>query len=132
MICVDEIKSEDVEYEIVESFFGSTSYQGEVTTEYHKLRELFGKPSYDTGDPDEKVQTCWYIEGKVFFKDEDGEIDNEYVRASVYNWKSGGRTPVGEYDWHIGGDSYDSVELVHAIINGEIKPYLNLDEAEIY
>ena len=68
-------------------------------------------------------------QGKVFFKDEEGEIDNEYVRASVYNWKSGGRTPTEEYDWHIGGDNYDSVELVQAIVNGEIKPYFNLDNA---
>ena len=49
MICVDEIKSEDVEYEIVEYLNGSTSYQGEITTDYYKLKELFGKPSYDTG-----------------------------------------------------------------------------------
>lgn len=122
-----EIKPDNVEYEVVEYLNGSTCLQGEITTTYDVLRGLFGKPSFDTGDPYEKVQTEWCIEGKVFFTDEDGEIDNEYVSATVYNWKTGGSTPIGEYDWHIGGNSYDSVELVRAIIEGEVKPYFNLD-----
>ena len=121
-----EIKPDNVEYEVVEYLNGSTSLQGEITTTYDTLKGLFGKPSFDTGDPYEKVQTEWCIEGKVFFKDEYGEVDNEYVNATVYNWKTGGATPTGEYDWHIGGNSYDSVELVRAIIEGEVKPYFNL------
>ena len=122
-----EIKPDNVEYEVVEYLNGSTSLQGEITTTYDTLKGLFGNPSFDTGDPYEKVQTEWCIEGKVFFKDEYGEVDNEYVNATVYNWKTGGATPTGEYDWHIGGNSYDSVELVRAIIEGEVKPYFNLD-----
>ena len=122
-----EIKPDNVEYEVVEYLNGSTCLQGEVTTTYDTLKGLFGKPSFDTGDPYEKVQTEWCIEGKVFFTDEDGEVDNEYVTATVYNWKTGGSTPTNEYDWHIGGNSYDSVELVRAIIEGEVKPYINLD-----
>ena len=122
-----EITPETVEYSVVEYLNESTCLQGEVNTTYDKLKDLFGKPSFDTGDPYEKVQTEWCIEGKVFFKDEYGEVDNEYVNATVYNWKTGGSTPIGEYDWHIGGSSYDSVELVRAIIEGEVKPYFNLD-----
>ena len=122
-----EITSENIEYEVVEYLNSSTSLQGEINTTYDKLIDLFGKPTFDTGDPYEKVQTEWCIEGKVFFKDEYGETDNEYVNATVYNWKTGGRTPTEDYDWHIGGNSYDSVDLIRAIIEGEVKPEYNLD-----
>ena len=122
-----EIKPDNVEYEVVEYLNGSTSLQGEITTTYDTLKGLFGKPSFDTGDPYEKVQTEWCIQGKVFFKDEDGEIDYEYVEATVYNWKTGGSTPTDEYQWHVGGHDYEAVDFVDAIIKGKIEPYFNLD-----
>ena len=122
-----EITSDAVEYEVSENFGGGTSLQGEIRTTYDVLRDLFGKPSYDTGDPNEKVQTEWCLEGKVFFTDEDGDQDYEYVKATVYNWKTG-YTPIGEYNWHIGGHGYEAVELVTAILEGKVKPWYNLGD----
>ena len=101
---IDEIKPEDCEYEVVEHLNRSTSLQGYT-------------------DP----VTEWCIQGKVFFKDEDGEIDYEYVEATVYNWKTGGSTPTDEYQWHVGGHDYEAVDFVDAIIKGKIEPYFNLD-----
>ena len=125
---IDEIKPEDCEYEVVEHLNRSTSLQGYTDpVTYYDLKTLFGKPSFDTGDPYEKVQTEWCIQGKIFFKDEDGEIDYEYVEATVYNWKTGGSTPTGEYQWHVGGHDYEAVDFVDAIIKGKIEPYFNLD-----
>ena len=123
----EKILAENCEYEVVESLGTSTSLQSYVNTTYDKLENLYGKPSFDTGDPYAKVQTEWCIQGKVFFKDEDGEIDYEYVEATVYNWKTGGSTPTDEYQWHVGGHDYEAVDFVDAIIKGKIEPYFNLD-----
>ena len=126
---IGEITSEKCEYEIVEHLTRSTSLQGySVEATYSQLKQLFGKPSFDTGDPYAKVQTEWCIQGKVFFKDEDGETDYEYVEATVYNWKTGGSTPTYEYQWHVGGHGYEAVDFVDAIIKGEIQPYFNLND----
>ena len=107
---------------------GGTSLQGEVRTTYSTLENLFGKPSFSTGDPYEKTQTEWVLDGKVFYTDQWGEKDWEYIKATVYNWKTGGSTPIGEYDWHVGGDSYDAVEFVREIINGQVTPDFNYND----
>ena len=125
---IGEITPEKCEYEIVEHLSRSTCLQGySVKATYSQLKQLFGKPSFSSGDPYEKVQTQWCIEGKVFFKDEYGETDCEYVYATVYNWKTG-RTPTEEYQWHIGGHGYEAVDFVDAIIKGEVQPYFNLND----
>ena len=92
-----------------------------------RLKQLFGKPSFSSGDPYDKVNIEWCIEGKIFFTDEYGETDYEYVEATVYNWKTG-MTPTEEYQWHIGGHGYEAVDFVDAIIKGEIQPYFNLND----
>ena len=124
-----DILAENIEYEIANDFsgFNGTSYQGNVTTNYSTLENLFGKPSISTGDPYEKVQTEWFIEGKVFYTDQWGERDWEYVKATVYNWKTEG-TPIGEYDWHIGGKSYESVDFIQEIINRQVTPEYNWND----
>ena len=104
-----------------------TSYQGNVSTTYSTLENLFGKPTFTTGDPYEKTQMEWVIDGKVYFTDQWGEKDWEYIKATVYNWKTGG-TPTEEYDWHIGGKSFEAVELIEEIINGQVTPEYNWNE----
>ena len=69
----------------------------------------------------------WVIDGKVYFTDQWGEKDWEYIKATVYNWKTGG-TPTEEYDWHIGGKSFDAVEFIEEIINGQVTPEYNWNE----
>lgn len=125
---LDKILAENIEYDIADMGSASgTSLRGEVRTTYSKLETLFGTPSYSTGDPYEKTQTEWVLDGKVFYTDQWGEKDWEYIKATVYNWKTG-FTPTGEYDWHIGGDSYDAVEFVQEILNAQVTPEYNYND----
>ena len=125
---LDKILAENIEYDIADMGSASgTSLKGEVRTTYSKLETLFGTPTYSTGDPYEKTQTEWVLDGKVFYTDQWGEKDWEYIKATVYNWKTGG-TPTAEYGWHIGGDSYDAVEFVQEILNGQVTPEYNYND----
>ena len=124
-----DILAENIEYEIANDFecVNGTSYQGNVSTTYSTLENLFGKPTFTTGDPYEKTQMEWVIDGKVYFTDQWGDKDFEYIKATVYNWKTGG-TPTEEYDWHIGGKSFEAVDFIQEIINGQVTPEYNWND----
>ena len=122
-----EFNKDNIEYEVSSDFVGG-SLKGTVNTTYDKLKELFGKPTVDTGDPYEKVQCEWVIEGKVYFTDEYGDKDWEYVKGYIYNWKTGGSVPLDEYDWHIGGENYDVVEMIQTILDNNIEPEYNWND----
>ena len=122
-----EFNKDNIEYEVSSDFIGG-SLKGTVNTTYDKLKELFGKPTVDTGDPYEKVQCEWVIEGKVYFTDEYGDKDWEYVKGYIYNWKTGGSVPLDEYDWHIGGENYDVVEMIQTIVENELQPEYNWND----
>jgi len=79
-----------------------SSLSGYVTTTYDRLCEVFGEPTYSTGDPYEKVQTEWVVSIKG-------------VTATIYNWKTGS-TPVDSYNWHIGGFGKGEVDLVQEVV----------------
>ena len=122
---IGEITSEKCEYEIVEHLTRSTSLQGySVEATYSQLKQLFGKPSFSSGDPYDKVNTEWCIYGKVYFTDEYGDKDYEVIQATVYNWKTGS-TPTEEYEWHVGGTCYEAVEFIEEILNGQVQPDYN-------
>tara|TARA_B100000242_G_scaffold92807_1_gene63075 strand:- start:9787 stop:10173 length:387 start_codon:yes stop_codon:yes gene_type:complete len=125
-----DILSENIEYEVANDFslVSGTSLQGTVNATYSTLENLFGKPTFSTGDPYEKTQTEWVIDGKVYFTDQWGDKDFEYIKATVYNWKTGGSTPIGEYDWHIGGNSYEAVDFIQEIVNGQVTPEYNWND----
>jgi len=72
-----------------------TSLQGYVTAYYHELVELFGQPE----GPSDKVTAEWCLEF------EDGTV------ATIYDWKEY-ETPMGRYQWHIGGHSKEAVWAV--------------------
>ena len=80
-----------------------TSFKGYVKTTYADLVEKFGEPTYTYGD---KTTAEWKLEFEV---DEDG--DTEYVTATIYDWKTC-YTPMGEYEWHVGGHSTDALYMV--------------------
>ena len=84
---------------------------------------MVGKCFPDTGD--RKGKTEWCIQGKVFFKDEDGEIDYEYVEATVYNWKTGGSKITGEYQWHVGGTIMKRLILLMQLSKAKSKTFEN-------
>ena len=125
-----DILSENIEYEVANDFslVNGTSLQGTVNATYSTLENLFGKPTFSTGDPYEKTQMEWVIDGKVYFTDQWGDKDFEYIKATVYNWKTGGSTPIGEYDWHIGGNSYEAVDFIQEIVNGQVTPEYNWND----
>jgi hypothetical protein len=78
-----------------DGYADGTSLQGYVTAYYHELVEVFGEPT-DSGD---KVTAEWCLEF------EDGTV------ATIYDWKEY-ETPMGRYQWHIGGRNYDAVDRV--------------------
>lgn len=67
-----------------------TSLKGEFPITYAELVEIFGRPDYGPNADLDKVTCEWNL------KFEDGVI------ATIYDYKTG-RTPMGEYEWHIGG-----------------------------
>jgi hypothetical protein len=77
------------------SIYG-TCLQGYIKTTYDELVNVFGKPTTLEGD---KVNVEWTI------KFSDGTV------ATIYDWKLS-ETPMGVYDWHIGGHTQRAVELV--------------------
>ena len=97
-----DILAENIEYEVADKFSGSangTSYQSEITTTYDRLETLFGAPTYTDADPYEKVSCEWVLDGKVYYTDEYGEKDWEYITATIYAWKYG-RIPTEECAWN--------------------------------
>ena len=93
-----------------------TSYQGIVTTTYDELVNKFGDPTYTDASPYEKVNAQWSLEFKVPFTDDTEIEDFETVTATIYNWKVG-YIPTDEYEWHIGGFDFESVELVQGVLD---------------
>ena len=75
-----------------------TCLQGYIKTTYDELVNVFGEPT-NWGDGGRKVNVQWII------KFSDGTV------ATIYDWKMP-RTPMGVYDWHIGGMSQDAVNCV--------------------
>ena len=72
-----------------------TARRGVITTTYGRLVEKFGPPTYKGGD---KTTAEW----KLSFYVEDDYGEEDYVTATIYDWKMDS-TPIGEHDWHIGG-----------------------------
>ncbi len=78
-----------------------SSLKGEFPITFAELVEIFGKPNYGPNDHNLDKVTCeWMIEF------EDG------VKASIYDYKTHS-TPMGEYEWHIGG--YDAQAYTHVV-----------------
>jgi hypothetical protein len=93
--------------------------KGYVTTTYSQLVKVFGLPNYGPNDSSGDKVTC---EWKLTFAD--GTI------ATIYDWKLES-TPMGIYDWHIGGVSGDACLRVADALNTVLEmktPDQNLTE----
>ena len=99
-----KMKLFNVSTEVDQTLAGS-SLQGYIKTTFADLVEKFGKP--DVIDLD-KSTAEWCVEFCVDL----GDGDTGYVNATIYDWKTDS-TPMGEYDWHIGGFNFGAVECVH-------------------
>jgi hypothetical protein len=78
-----------------------TGLKGEFPITYAELVEIFGPPDSGPNDRDMDKVTC---EWRLQF--EDGTV------ASIYDYKVG-YTPMGEYEWHIGG--HDALAYTHVV-----------------
>jgi|APSaa5957512535_1039671.scaffolds.fasta_scaffold00614_37 hypothetical protein len=93
-----------------------TSLVGKVKTTYDELEAVFGPPTYKGGD---KTTAEWNIEFLV--RDDDDDYDEEYIVASIYDWKMQD-TPFGPYDWHVGGArNNDAVWYVQDMLDAHRK-----------
>ena len=81
-----------------------TGFRGYVEASLGELCEVFGKPDYGPNDHNLDKTTCeWHL------KFEDGLV------ASIYDYKVG-YTPIGPYEWHIGGHDKVVVSRIQDLI----------------
>ena len=81
-----------------------STLRGEFPITYAELVEIFGLPNVGPNADLDKTSCEWMIEF------DDG------VKASIYDWKCGRWTPMGEYEWHIGGHTQEAYNRVVDII----------------
>jgi len=80
--------------------FNFGSLKGYVRTDFQRLCEIFGPPTFGPFDYTRDKVTCeWKIK------------TDEGLLVTIYDWKMEA-TPLGLYDWHIGGHAFDNVEWV--------------------
>lgn len=80
--------------------FNGGSLKGYVRTNFQHLCETFGPPTYGPFDYSHDKVTCeWKI-----------KTDDDLL-VTIYDWKTS-RTPLDEYEWHIGGQDFENVEWV--------------------
>ena len=93
-------------YTVADDFSAAnmTSLQGYITTDYATLVATFGE---GLGGGDKTTQE-WIIVG------EDGTVE------TVYDWKEY-ETPMGQYQWHIGGKNKQAIQLVQDALKGYAK-----------
>tara|TARA_R110001592_G_scaffold355843_1_gene656945 strand:+ start:646 stop:990 length:345 start_codon:yes stop_codon:yes gene_type:complete len=96
-----------------------TSLQGTIKTTFLELCEVFGKPTYTDADPYEKVNAEWTVQARTLSSWADDEEDAESSVFTIYNWKMG-YIPTEEYDWHIGGKSYEAVDIATTILKDNL------------
>jgi len=97
-----------------------TSLQGTIKATYLELCEVFGKPTYTDADPYEKVNAEWSVQARTLSSWSDDEEDAEDSVFTIYNWKMG-YIPTEEYDWHIGGNNYEAVNIATKIFNDRLE-----------
>jgi hypothetical protein len=77
-----------------------TSLKGEFPITFAELVEIFGRPKYGPNADLDKTTCEWAL---TF---EDGTV------ATIYDYKTP-FTPMGEYEWHIGG--HDAKAYTHVV-----------------
>lgn len=88
-----------------------TSLQGYIETTYEELVTALGEPTFTENELD-KSTVEWDLTVTVK-RPYDEQVD--YIVATIYDWKTA-ETPTEPYKWHIGGDDYDAVDVVHQLL----------------
>jgi hypothetical protein len=96
-------------HELTDVFPTGTSLRGHITATFDDLVKTFGYPNMqnETMCPADKVWWEWCVE---FYDD----VEDEYILSTIYDWKEIGPSSArtGEYRWHIGGKTMNSVFAV--------------------
>lgn len=80
--------------------FNGGSLKGYIRTDFQNLCETFGPPTHGPFDYEGDKVTCeWKI------------MTDNGLFVTIYDWKEG-QTPLGQYEWHIGGHDFENVEWV--------------------
>ena len=97
-----------MKYEVQEDCdrVSGSSLRGHIAVTYSMLVEMFGNPMQGDGD---KVQVEWVVE----FYD---EVEDEYVLATIYDWKQYDRKPQQIVEWNVGGFKSSAVTLLEKAI----------------
>jgi hypothetical protein len=91
--------------------FNGGSLKGYIKTDFKTLCETFGPPTYGPFDYDGDKVTCeWKI------------MADFGLLVTIYDYKMG-ETPLGEYEWHIGGHSHENVDWVEAKVGSEARKW---------
>ena len=97
-----------------------TALQGYVRTTYADIVAAFGEPTYGADHSgDGKVSVEWTLEFVIKLQDAPGSFIEEVIVATIYDWKRSS-TPMGEYDWHIGGFSTQVIECVYSLVQENV------------
>jgi hypothetical protein len=91
------VKADDTDH-LME--FNGGSLKGYIRTDFQNLCETFGPPTHGPFDNRGDKVTCeWKI------------MTDDGLFVTIYDWKMGA-TPLGQYEWHIGGHAFENVEWV--------------------
>lgn len=86
-------------------FLKGSGLQGYVRTSYDRIVDVFGEPD----EPGDKTTAEWRVQFS----------DGTY--ATIYDYKTGS-TPLGAYDWHVGGQNRVAVARVAEALGVEGSP----------
>ena len=96
-------------YELTDIGLFGTSLKGHITATFDELVATFGYPNI-SNDKTPQADKVWW-EWCIDFYDEE---EDEYHISTIYDWKEIGpsSSQTGEYRWHVGGKSLQSLWCV--------------------
>ena len=96
-------------YELTDIGLFGTSLKGHITATFDELVATFGYPNI-SNDKTPQADKVWW-EWCIDFYDEE---EDEYHISTIYDWKEMGpsSSQTGEYRWHVGGKSLQSLWCV--------------------
>ena len=98
-----------MKHELTDIGLLGTSLKGHITATYDELVATFGYPNI-ANDKTPQADKVWW-EWCIDFYDEE---EDEYHISTIYDWKEIGpsSSQTGEYRWHVGGKSLQSLWCV--------------------
>jgi len=98
-----------MKYELTDIGLFGTSLKGHITATFDELVATFGYPNI-SNDKTPQADKVWWEWCMEFYDSE----EDEYHISTIYDWKEMGpsSSQTGEYRWHVGGKSLQSLWCV--------------------